>query len=54
MNNYYALALEAQKEHNSKKSCSKRLTCKADRKQDRALRDMKRGGKRNLWASVEA
>lgn len=38
----------------SKQGCSKRISCRIGRKQDRALRDMKRGGKRNLWVTVEA
>lgn len=37
----------------SKNTCSKRISDKAMRKEARQLRDMRRGGKKNLWVAVD-
>lgn len=37
----------------SKNTCSKRISDRAMRKEARQLRDMRRGGKKNLWVSSD-
>jgi len=37
----------------SRNTCSKRISDKTMRKEVRQLRDLRRGGKKNLWVSAD-